>query len=88
MYAGEIPYYKAEKRYIKKDGDILWGNLTAAAIRDAEGKVLYTLPMIEDITERKKAEEELAKAEERKDHPFHFSGRNRSVGRQEDGMGE
>ena len=64
LYAGEIPYYKAEKRYIKKDGDILWGNLTAAVIRDAEGKSLYTLPMIEDITERKKAQEELAKAEE------------------------
>ncbi len=64
LYAGEIPYYKAEKRYIKKDGDIRWGNLTAAAIRDAGGKLLYTLPMIEDITDRKKAEAALAKAEE------------------------
>ncbi len=65
LYAGEIPYYKAEKRYIKKDGDILWGNLTAAAIRDAEGKLLYTLPMIEDITDRKRAEEALRESEDR-----------------------
>src|SRR5271157_257701 len=64
LYAGEIPYYKAEKRYIKKDGDIRWGNLTAAAIRNAEGKLLYTLPMIEDITERKRAEESLRQSEE------------------------
>jgi len=63
LYAGEIPYYKAEKRYIKKDGGILWGNLTAAAIRDADGKVLYTLPMIEDITDRKRAEEALRASE-------------------------
>jgi two-component system, cell cycle sensor histidine kinase and response regulator CckA len=65
LYAGEIPYYKAEKRYIKKNGDILWGNLTAAAIRDAEGKLLYTLPMIEDITDRKRAEEALRESEEK-----------------------
>ncbi len=63
LYAGEIPYYKVEKRYIKKDGNILWGNLTAAAIRDAEGKLLYTLPMIEDITDRKRAEEALRESE-------------------------
>ena len=61
LYAGEIPYYKSEKRYIKKDGDVLWGNLTAAAIRDAEGKLLYTLPMIEDITDRKRSEEALSR---------------------------
>ncbi len=64
LYAGEIPYYKVEKRYIKKDGDILWGNLTAAAIRDAEGKLLYTLPMIEDITDRKRAEDALRQSQE------------------------
>ena len=64
LSTGEIPYYKAEKRYIKKDGDILWGNLTAAVIRDAEGKLLYALPMIEDITDHKRAEEALRKSEE------------------------
>ncbi len=55
---GEVPYYKAEKPYLTKDKETVWGALTLSSIRDRNGKFLYFLAMIEDITERKKAETE------------------------------
>ena len=58
MFRREIPGYRMQKRYVKKDGDIIWTNLTASVIRDAEGLPLYGLAMIEDITETKRAHEE------------------------------
>ena len=54
-----------EKRYIRKDGRIIWINLTASIIRSDDGKPLSFLGMIEDITDRKRAEEALRKSEER-----------------------
>lgn len=55
---GEIPYYKAEKPYLTKNKETVWGALTLSSIRDRNGKFLYFLAMIEDVTERKKAETE------------------------------
>lgn len=58
MTQGTIPYYKIEKRYVKKDGELLWANLTRSMVRDGKGEHLYSLVMLEDITDRKRAEEE------------------------------
>jgi PAS domain S-box-containing protein len=58
MFRREIPRYWLQKRYVKKDGDIIWVNLTASVIRDAEGLPLYGLAMVEDITDSKRAQEE------------------------------
>jgi PAS domain S-box-containing protein len=55
---GEIPRYCTEKRYIRKDKETVWGALTLSAIRSNDGQLLYCLAMIEDITERKRAQEE------------------------------
>jgi PAS domain S-box-containing protein len=46
-----------EKRYLRKSGDILWATRTACIIRDKDGNARDFLVMIEDITERKRAEE-------------------------------
>lgn len=46
-----------EKQYVKKNGDILWGRLTNSTIRDKNGRLLYGVGMIEDITAHKIAEE-------------------------------
>lgn len=46
-----------EKRYQKKNGNILWGRLTNSTIRDKHGRPLFGVGMIEDITARKMAEE-------------------------------
>ncbi len=56
---GETDKYLADKRYIRKDGDIIWAQLSLRMIHDSTGKPLYFLPMLEDITDRKLAEEEL-----------------------------
>ena len=55
---GELPLFHLEKRYVKKNGESLWINLTATVIHDLEGKVLYAIGLIEDISTRKAAEEE------------------------------
>jgi len=60
LFNREIPFFKLQKRYLKKDGEIIWVNLTASLIHDPDGDPLYGLGMIEDITDVKRAEQELA----------------------------
>jgi len=63
LFHGEIPLYRTKKRYVRKDKEIVWGALTVSSIRDKSGQFLYFLSMIEDITERKRAEEALVQSE-------------------------
>jgi len=58
LFRGEIPFFKLRKRYIKNGGEVIWGSLTASVIRDQEGKPMYGLAMIEDITEIKRSQED------------------------------
>jgi PAS domain S-box-containing protein len=58
LFRGEIPYFRMQKRYLKKNGEIIWINLTASVIRDRHGEPLYGIGMIEDITEAKRNQEE------------------------------
>ncbi len=62
LFRGEIPFYQIEKRYIRKDGSIRWGHLTATMVWDETGTPLYGLGMVKDIQERKVAEEAVARA--------------------------
>jgi len=57
--AGRLDRYQIEKRYYRKDGQLLWGRFTATSIKDTAGQPQYVIGMLEDITERKRAEEEL-----------------------------
>ncbi len=50
-----------EKRYIRKDGQIVWGHLTVTTIRHASGELQFAIGMIEDITKKKLSEELLTK---------------------------
>ncbi|MCX6903166.1 MAG: PAS domain S-box protein, partial [Verrucomicrobia bacterium] len=59
---GEITDYRTDKRYLRKDGGMLWASVTISAIRDYKGRLLYFLPMVQDITERKQAEDNLKAA--------------------------
>ncbi|GCE31558.1 sensor histidine kinase [Dictyobacter alpinus] len=59
LVAGEISTYSMDKRYIHKDGHLVWAHLTAALSRDEDGTPQYFISVIEDIHERKKLEEDL-----------------------------
>ncbi len=63
--SGELPVFNAEKRYLRKDGSIVWGAVTLSRICNTDGRLLYILAMIEDINERKIAEQALRENAER-----------------------
>ncbi|MFN6537506.1 MAG: PAS domain S-box protein [Nostoc sp. EkiNYC01] len=52
----DINGYSLEKRYIRKDGSIVWANLTSSAVWNNQGQLKYALGIIEDISERKRVE--------------------------------
>jgi PAS domain S-box-containing protein len=62
---GVISSYQMEKRYIRKDGKLIWGHLAVSLFHNEKGDFLYFLAKIEDITERKLAEKALRQSEER-----------------------
>ncbi len=59
MSAGELNGYSVEKRFIHKTGHHVWARLTLSLVRDEQGKPDYEVAIIEDIRERKQAEEDL-----------------------------
>jgi PAS domain S-box-containing protein len=59
LLKGDVREFSMEKRYIRKDGSIVWGNLTVSALWDVGQSPDYHIAIVEDITARKKAEEDL-----------------------------
>ncbi|MBD2425179.1 PAS domain S-box protein [Phormidium sp. FACHB-1136] len=59
LLGGARSSYALEKRYIRKDRTIVWGHLTVSLMRDQAGHPLYLIAVVEDITARKQAEQEL-----------------------------
>jgi PAS domain S-box-containing protein len=57
--AGEIDVFAIEKRYIRSDGQLIWVRIVASLLRDEYGSPRYFISQIEDITERKRLDEEL-----------------------------
>ena len=57
---GEARGLPVEKRYLRKDGTVIWARTTISYMRDADGKHLGNICLIEDIDDRKKAEQALA----------------------------
>lgn len=65
LVAGEIPFYKLEKRYVRKDGQLIWAEVSRSLMRDAEGKPLYTIGAVLDVSERRQAEQSLRESQAR-----------------------
>lgn len=61
LLAGRSSGYSLEKRYIRKDGSIIWVNLTVTLVYDSEQKPAYFLSIVHDIHDKKKTEFELKK---------------------------
>ena len=65
LLAGEIERYTMNKRYVRKDGEHVWVDLTVSLIRKLDGAPKYFISVVEDITTRKQAEEALRENETR-----------------------
>ena len=59
---GEVPSYRMEKRYFHKDGHVVWIVLSVSLVRDGDGRPLHCVSQIEDISAKKRFEEELLRA--------------------------
>lgn len=64
IFSGEVSGYEIEKRYLHADGHIIWGRLSVSTVSDNEGHPAYLIGQLEDITERKNADEKLKSAHE------------------------
>jgi PAS domain S-box-containing protein len=64
LIQGKRERYQMEKRYIRKDGKVVWGVLTASLLRGPSGEPRYCIRMVEDITQRKRTEQALRESEE------------------------
>jgi PAS domain S-box-containing protein len=72
MRAGKIGSYVIDKRSLRKDGTTVWIRRTVSCVRKNDGSVDYFVSVVEDISARKQAEEELHRSEERfKSSLFH-----------------
>jgi PAS domain S-box-containing protein len=63
--AGEIDAYQMEKRYLRKDGAVVWGLLHASIVRDEQGAMRAIVGQVQDITARRAAEAALRESEAR-----------------------
>jgi PAS domain S-box-containing protein len=57
--------YQLEKRYVRKDGKLIWAMLTASVVKDENGQASFVIGMVEDISYRKEAEQALHISETR-----------------------
>jgi len=56
LQSGEIDSFKAEKRYLRRDGSAIWVHLTIAARRAVDGRRIHDISIVEDVTERREAQ--------------------------------
>jgi PAS domain S-box-containing protein len=63
VLASDTERFQLERRFLHRDGHFVWVALTVAVVRDVQGAALYTLAQMQDITERRRAEQELRERE-------------------------
>ncbi len=77
MMSGEIEQYKLDKRFIRKDGQVVWATISVGCVRRSDGSVEYAVCVLDDITDRVQAELEKSKLEEQ----LHQAMKMDSIGR-------
>ena len=55
--AGELEFYSVEKRFVRRDNRVIWLSVHSSPVRDAEDRLQYIVRVVQDITERKAAEQ-------------------------------
>ena len=76
---GELDRYTIEKRIYRSNGEHFWAEVGSSCVRDADGKFLYAVRVQHDITERKRAEQSLARRMNEQAALFEFSDRLQHV---------
>jgi PAS domain S-box-containing protein len=81
LLAGRIPNYQLEKRFVRRDGTAVWVMHSVSTVHDPFGRMLYGIAQVQDISERKRAEEGLAKvAAELEQHAIELERSNADLG--------
>jgi len=83
---GEKDFSQWEKRYIHKNGNIIWVNISTFLLRDNQGNPIHFITEIFDITDQKKAEADLRNSEEKFKKAFMTSPDSININRMDDGM--
>lgn len=65
LFNNEVPSFSLTKRYLRKDGNIIWVKAVVSGIRDSNGNTTLAIAMVQDISAEKKASEALIKSEYR-----------------------
>jgi PAS domain S-box-containing protein len=65
LLAGEIEDYTLEKRYLRRGGEVWWARVNASLVRDDQDRPRYFMVILEDVTARRRAEEELRHSQSR-----------------------
>jgi PAS domain S-box-containing protein len=60
MIRGRRDFYQLEKRYLRKDGQVVWVDLSISLIRDGAGRPRHAVALMHDVTDRRKTEKEIA----------------------------
>ena len=66
-FGGDLRGFETEKRFVRRDDDVIWVKVCGSVVRSADGSPLYGLAMIEDITETKQVEEARQELDAQKD---------------------
>ncbi|MFN7087920.1 MAG: PAS domain S-box protein [Burkholderiales bacterium] len=73
LVRGDIASYSREKRYVRKNGEIIWVNISLSVMRGPSGAPACIISVVRDITEHKRAEQALRESEERYRRVFEMS---------------
>ncbi len=77
-FAGELPGFSMDKRYVRKNGEVVWIELSVTPIRDEDGQLVKSLGLMLDITERRQAltrvHERLERLARDRDRILEFAG--------------
>ena len=63
LTSGSLPFYNIEQRYVRRNGVMIWAGIIRSLVRDDDGKPLYTIGVVLDITHRRAVQEILRKSE-------------------------
>src|SRR5215472_11681933 len=85
LVAGQRDHFQMEKRYIRKDGRVVWARLTVSLAQPPPGEPVVAVGMIEDITAQKAAQEALRESEEKFFKAFHGNLNPTVISRMADG---